>query len=122
MASEAASQAMPPVAKQKGGGRSRRRRDVARALGAFLLVARGRDQVAGVLLRAADVDERLRLLADLLPDGVAVRPNRLVALAGRVLGLLRLRCLGRELAALVRPLLPAAVDDAHIFVAVDLQV
>src|SRR5689334_22427219 len=89
------------------------RRNVARALRALLLVPGRRDQIAGELLRAADVDERLRLLADRLLDGVPVGADRLVALARAVLRVLGLRRLGRELAALVRPLLAAAVEQAH---------
>src|SRR6266566_1205190 len=98
----------PVVADGRRPGNRRRGRDVAGALRALLLVAGRGDQVAGVLLRAADVDERLRLLADLRSDRVPVRPDRLIALVGPVVGLLRLRGLGRELTCLIRPLLAAS--------------
>src|SRR6266536_3640198 len=50
----------PVVADGRRPGNRRRGRDVARTLRALLLVAGRGDQVAGVLPRTADVDERLR--------------------------------------------------------------
>jgi len=91
-------------------------------LSAFLLVPGRRDQIARELGRTADVDERAPLGAEPFANLVAVGPDVLVALARPVLLPRWRRRLGRELAALVDPLLAAAVEDADVLVPVQLQV
>ena len=92
--------------------------------GAFLLVAGRRDQLAAVLLRAPNVDERPASAAPsrvehLVPAG----PDRLVAVRRACTGRpQRPGDVGRQLAALVDPLLAAAVQDPHVVVAVELQI
>ena len=95
---------------------------MARALRAFLLVTGRRDQVAAVLLRAADVDESALARADPAAHFVPVRADVEVAIGRGVRRRLRRGCLRRQLAPLVDPLLAAPVEDPHVLVAVDLQV
>src|SRR5262245_58629194 len=97
-------------------------RDVPCPLRALLLVAGRRDEVSGVLLRAADVHERGPGLVEGGAYLVAVRPDRLVSVGHRVAAGRDARLVGREVARLVDPLLPAAVEDTDVAVAVDLQV
>jgi hypothetical protein len=98
-----------------------RARDVAGALGALVLVAGHRDQLAGELLRRADVDQ-LRRPAERRDHLVPVRADRLVRVVG---GEHARRVIDDDLrrrAALGDPLLARAVEQLHGVVAVVLQV
>src|SRR3954470_19885709 len=95
--------------------------DVAAALGALLLVARHRDELARELLRRADVDEHLAV-AERVEDGVALGADRVVARLGGERRRRMARRVARRLAALGDPLLARAVHELHVVVAVVLEV
>src|SRR4029079_2002583 len=89
--------------------------DVAAALGALLLVAGRRDQLAGELLRAADVNQ-VGAVVERRQDVVPIGADRLLADTGGEVGRLVGRDLGRGLAPLGDPLLARAVDQLHLVV------
>ena len=97
-------------------------RDVPGALGALLLVAGHRDQLAGELLRAADVDQVASPLSS--ASRTSSRFARIDSSPGFAsnVGLRIRRHLGRRLAALGDPLLARAVDQLDVVVAVVAEV
>src|SRR5919106_396873 len=112
-----------PVVAHGARPRDRRGRgDVTRPLRSLLLVAGRGDQLARVLGRRTHVDEGDVASADPLAYLVPVCADRLVALLRPVLARFRRGYVGHELAPLVDPLLPPAVEDPHVGVAVHLQI
>jgi hypothetical protein len=94
---------------------------VTTALGALLLVAGHRDQLAAELLRGAHVDE-VHVALERGEHLVAVRADRLVARLRDEALRLEARDLGGRRAALADPLLARAVEQLDVLVAVVLEV
>src|SRR5262249_44078649 len=95
-------------------------RNVAAAL-ARLGQSGRREDFAGEFLRAPDVDERRRLAAHGLLDLGKERAQRDVGRADRVLHGRERRLVGAQVARLSEPFLAPAVHDAHVVVAVYLE-
>ncbi len=97
-----------------------RSRDVAAPL-TGLREARRRENLAGELLWTADVDEHRSLIVHGPLNIGQKRAKRHVGRSGFVGCPSRARHVGRQLTAFLEPFLPSTVHDAHVGVAVDLE-
>ena len=94
--------------------------DVPGPLGGLAHARRG-DDLAVELGRRAHVDEDQLGVAEARQDVVAEGPQRVVGLGQLVAGRVVRRHVGRQRQAVVQPVLATAVEDAHVVVAVQLE-